>query len=79
MGNTSRFRIGDYVRISNPSSKRFKRICEEFKGKVGKIMGGLTPNSYAVTFQGWDNEGCVYFFGEELEKISKIEYFMEML
>jgi hypothetical protein len=68
-----KFKEGDYVRISKPL-KEYKGLYK-LKNRIGKILDLHYKNSYRIYFK---EEDCAYlFFGSEINKVSKVEVFME--
>jgi hypothetical protein len=82
MANTlksKKFKVGDYVRIHNPQPQYPGLI--RFKNKIGKVVFIVCDGNkglYDISFgEGVNEKGL--FFRKEIKKLSKLEYFMEIL
>jgi hypothetical protein len=70
-----KFKEGDYVRISKPL-KQYKGLYK-LKNRIGKILEHSHEKYYRIYFK--EEDAAYLFFGSEINKVSKVEVFMEEL
>lgn len=73
----NKIQIGDYVRITNPLPE-YKSLFKNFRYKIGKVISNDYKDAYRVYFSGESVYG-ILFYNYEIKKISKEEYFAEVL
>jgi hypothetical protein len=77
MKSKEKIKIGDYVKVTNPLPE-FEILDKHFRNKIGKVVNISFKDGYRIYFDN-ESKNIILFYKNEITKISKEEYFMEIL